>query len=75
MVACPMTPEQRADLVVRLVAVQHTLRTLCEAAESSAQVARDAGGEGLAFATLMLKEAIAEYGLALTRFVLEDGKE
>lgn len=65
-----MTAEQRTDIVLRLIAMQHTLRALCDSADESARVAEAADAKGLAFATLMLKEALAEYGKELNKFVL-----
>jgi hypothetical protein len=65
-----MTAEERADILSRLMAMQHALRTVCESAEAYARVAAAADGNGLAFATLMMKEAISGFSLELNKFVL-----
>ena len=70
MAASVMTKEDRTAIVLRLIAMQNTLRTLCDDAEEGAAVAKAAGADGLAFATLMLKEALAEYGKAMNKYVL-----
>jgi hypothetical protein len=65
-----MTDFERADIVVRLVAMQQALRGVCEGAEAAAALAKEAGASGLAMATLLMKESIEGYGKALNRFVL-----
>jgi len=65
-----MTDSERADIVVRLVAMQQALRSVCEGAEAAASLAKEAGASGLAMATLLMKESIEGYGKALNRFVL-----
>ena len=65
-----MTDFERADIVVRLVAMQQALRSVCEGAEAAATLAKEAGASGLAVATLLMKESIEGYGKALNRFVL-----
>lgn len=65
-----MTDEERTSIVLRLIAMQNTLRTIIEHTEEGARAAEAADGKGLAFATLMLKEALVEYGRELNKFVL-----
>ena len=65
-----MTDAERADIVIRLVAMQQALRNVCDGAEAAATLAKEAGASGLAVATLLMKESIEEYGKALNRFVL-----
>lgn len=66
-----MTPDERADIAMRLIAMQGTLKTLREAAADQAAVCREAGATGLAFAVFMLEEAILGYSKELNRFVAE----
>lgn len=70
MVPRGMSDSERADIVVRLVAMQQALRGVCEGAEAAAALAKEAGASGLAMATLLMKESIEGYGKALNRFVL-----
>jgi len=65
-----MTDFERADIVVRLVAMQQALRNVCDGADAAAVLAKEAGASGLAMATLLMKESIEGYGKALNRFVL-----
>ena len=65
-----MTDFERADIVVRLVAMQQALRNVCDGADAAAVLAKEAGASGLAVATLLMKESIEGYGKALNRFVL-----
>lgn len=65
-----MTDFERADIVVRLVAMQQALRNVCDGADAAAVLAKEAGASGLAMATLLMKESIESYGKALNRFVL-----
>jgi hypothetical protein len=64
-----MTPEDRADVVRRLLAMQHSLRTVIEAAEVQATYCDAAGAKGLAFAVHMLKESLSVYSSELNRWV------
>ena len=65
-----MTHEERTDIVLRLIAMQHTLRAVCESVDAASRMAEDAGGHGLAVAGLLMKESIAEYAKQLNKFVL-----
>jgi hypothetical protein len=65
-----LSDSERADIVVRLVAMQQALRSVCDGADAAAALAKEAGASGLAMATLLMKESIEEYGKALNRFVL-----
>ena len=70
MVPRGMSDSERADIVVRLVAMQQALRNVCDGADAAAALAKEAGASGLAMATLLMKESIEGYGKALNRFVL-----
>jgi hypothetical protein len=50
-----MTDFERADIVVRLVAMQQALRNVCDGADAAAVLAKEAGASGLAVATLLMK--------------------
>jgi len=65
-----MTDEERADIIVRLIAMQNVLRTVCEGAEQAGQLAKEADADGLAMATFLMKESIEQYARELNRFVL-----
>ena len=65
-----MTPDERAHIVMRLVAMQHALRTVCDGAEEAGRTAQAAGANGLAVATFLMKEAIEEFAKELNKFVL-----
>jgi len=71
-----MTPDERADIVRRLLAMQHSLRSVADAAERQGELCDAAGAKGLAFAVYMLREAVAAYSVALndwvTKFLADD---
>jgi len=67
-----MTPDERTDIVLRMMAMSVTLRTLVESLNASAEVAKEYGATSLAFATFHLSESVSEYSLALTKFVTEE---
>lgn len=66
-----MTPDERADVAMRLIAMQGTLRTLMEAASTQAELCHEAGASGLAFSIFMLEEALRGYSKALGRWVAD----
>ena len=70
MAASAMNDEDRADIVMRLVAMQEALRSVCQGAEQAARIADASGAPGLAVATFLMKESIEEYSKQLGRFVL-----
>lgn len=57
-----VTPEDKADAIRRLLAVENSVRTLADASEEVADAAKQAGANGLAFALLMVRESILIYG-------------
>lgn len=65
-----MTPEDRQDIAVRLIAMQNTLRSVFEACEAQAALCNDAGAKRLAFATHMVRESLITYSKELNSFVL-----
>jgi hypothetical protein len=65
-----MTADEKADLLVRLIAMQNALRTVCESADAYARLAEAVGGSGLAMATLLMRESIGAFSSELNKFVL-----
>ena len=45
MAPCVMTDAERADIVIRLVAMQQALRNVCDGAEAAATLAKEAGAD------------------------------
>lgn len=65
--AC-MTPDEKADILRRLLVMTQALRQVSEAAEAHAAFAHEAGAEGLAIATYMLGESIKVFSKELAKF-------
>lgn len=57
-----MTPEDKADAIRRLLAVENSVRSLADASEATAEAARESGATGLAFALFMVRESVLIYG-------------
>lgn len=63
-----MSDDLKRDALQRLVAVQHLLREVADAAALAADDAKDADAPGLAFAVLMVRESIMAYSKELNRW-------
>ena len=57
-----MTPEDKADAIRRLLAVENSVRALADASQEVADAATEAGATGLAFSLFMVRESILVYG-------------
>lgn len=66
-----MTADERADLAMRLIAMQGLLKDLAEAAADQGEVCKMARASGLAMSAFMLEQAIRSYSKELTRWVAE----
>lgn len=66
-----MTADERADLAMRLIAMQGLLRDLAESAGEQAKVCNAVKASGLAMSAFMLEEAILAYSKELTRWVAD----
>ncbi len=66
--AAIVTPEERTDILQRLLVMMKTLRTVSDLAEANGKIAREAGADGLAMATFMLGESIQVFSKELARF-------
>ena len=63
------------DLLIRLIAMQQTLRTVVESCKAAAAACNSEGAKGLAMATYMVGESIAAFAAALNTYVLEEYDE
>jgi len=63
------------DLLIRLIAMQQTLRTVVESCKAAAASCNASGASGLAMATYMVGESIAAFATALNTYVLEEYDE
>lgn len=63
------------DLLIRLIAMQQTLRTVVESCKAAAAACNASGASGLAVATYMVGESIAAFSAALNTYVLEEYDE
>lgn len=63
------------DLLIRLIAMQNTLRTVVESCKAAAASCNASGASGLAVATYMVGESIAAFSAALNTYVLEEYDE
>lgn len=66
-----MDEDERYATLRRFLALQHSLRTVVEAAEMQAELAKAAGHDGFAMAIYMLRESVLVYSKELSRFVSE----
>ena len=64
-----LTPEERQALGLRLMAMQRALRDVCDSVDVQAKLCVEAGEKGMAFASHMLRDAIAAYSLEMARCV------
>jgi hypothetical protein len=60
------------NILMRLVAMQQTLRSVVESCKATAAVCDADGAKGLAMATLMVGESIATFAKALNDYVLKE---
>lgn len=66
-----MTADERADLAMRLIAMQGLLRDFAGAAGEQARLCQQVDAGGLAVSAFMLEEAIKVYSRELARWVAE----
>jgi hypothetical protein len=59
------------DIVVRLLAMQRTLRTVVQACNAAAAACDSSGEKGLAFATYMVGESLSVWNEAIERYSLK----
>ena len=64
-----MTPDERTAIALRLFELNKSMASLRIHIEAAAELAKDAGETGLAFATYHLSESIAVYTTTLNRFI------
>lgn len=64
-----MTPEDKEDVLQRLVSIDKAISSISEFADEAAVLAKDHEATGLAFSLLMLKEAIEAYGVEMNKWV------
>jgi hypothetical protein len=63
-----VTEEQRLELIRRLLEFRDSTRTLIEAVDGTVELWKSSGGMGVAFAAIMLREAMECYSHALSKF-------
>jgi hypothetical protein len=61
--------DEKMTLLRKLLDMQHSLRTVVEAAEVQAALAKSTGDEGFAFAIYMLRESLMIYSKELSKYV------
>ena len=66
-----MNADDRAEIVRRLLVMQHGLRDVTEAMDAQATLAKNIGATGLATASYFLRESIQVYSNELRRFVAD----
>lgn len=66
-----MNADDRAEIVRRLLVMQHGLRDVTDAMEAQGTLAKNIGATGLATASFFLKESITVYSNELRRFVAD----
>ena len=66
-----MDSEEKYEVLARMLEMQHGLRTVAEAAQLQARLAKETGAEGLAFAIHMLRESVLVYSTELSKWVTE----
>lgn len=59
------------NLLARLIAMQHTLRTVVESCNAAAAACDAEGAKGLAAATYMVGESISVFSSALNDYILK----
>lgn len=71
-------PDETAELIRKMLVMNHTLRDLRESIDAGAEVAKAADEPALAFAAFHLSDSIGVYSRELTKFMrkeIERGKE
>lgn len=63
-----MTPEERAAVAIRLFDMNRAMRDLQEHMADAADIAKQLGATGLAFATYHLSDSIAVYTATMNRY-------
>lgn len=63
-----LTPEEKDDVVARLVSIDEAIRAIALFADEAAALAKEHEAGGLAFSLLMLKEAIKAYGVEMNKW-------
>jgi len=66
-----MDDDEKYATLRRMLEMQHALRSVAEAAEMQAELAKATDATGLAFAILMLRESLLVYSKELSDFVTE----
>jgi hypothetical protein len=64
-----LTPEDKEEVVARLVSIDEAIRSIALFADEAASLAKEHEATGLAFSLLMLKEAIKAYGAEMNKWV------
>ena len=64
-----MDDDEKYETLQRMLEMQHALRSVAEAAEMQAELAKATGADGLAFATFMMRESLLVYSKELSKFV------
>lgn len=70
-----MTPNERADMAIRLFEMNRTMRELRAHVDAAAEITQAAGATGLAFATYCLSDSIAVYMDAVNRYMAQELSE
>jgi hypothetical protein len=63
-----VTPDEKREVLRRLVSIEAAVRSIAEFAEDAAEIAKQSDAPGLAFSLLMLKEAIKSYGEEMNKW-------
>lgn len=63
-----LTPEDRDEVLARLVSIDEAIRAIALFADDAAALAKEHEATGLAFSLLMLKEAIKAYGVEMNKW-------
>ena len=66
-----MDSDDKYEVLARMLEMQHGLRTVAEAAQLQATLAKETGADGLAFAIHMLRESVLVYSSELSKWVEE----
>lgn len=64
-----LTPEDKEEVLARLVSIDHAIHSIALFADEAAALAKEHEAGGLAFSLLMLKEAIKAYGVEMNKWV------
>jgi hypothetical protein len=64
-----LTPEDKEEVVARLVSIDQAIHAIALFADEAAVLAKEHEATGLAFSLLMLKESIKAYGVEMNKWV------